>query len=129
MLPEALPEPDRQIVGDPSRSSYPVELRGEADLSAGLTIVVIGIMIDTMPVAKNTSRTRARVFWTGRSQAVRLPKEFRFATDSVLVRREGTKVILEPDTGWPEGYLESFAGMPKDFERPPQGSLRKRAKL
>ena len=85
-------------------------------------------MVGIMPVAKN-SRTRAKVFWTGRSQAVRLPKEFRFDTASVLVRREGTQVILEPDTGWPEGYLESFAGMPEDFERPPQGTLRKRAKF
>ncbi|HSZ81665.1 MAG TPA: AbrB/MazE/SpoVT family DNA-binding domain-containing protein, partial [Polyangia bacterium] len=45
---------------------------------------------------------RAKLFMTGRSQAVRLPKEFRFAGESVLVRREGRAVILEPD-GWPEG--------------------------
>jgi hypothetical protein len=30
-------------------------------------------------------RKTASVFWTGRSQAVRLPKEFRFETDTVLV--------------------------------------------
>jgi antitoxin VapB len=38
----------------------------------------------------------AKVFWSGRSQAVRLPKEFRFDTDAVRVRRHGTAVILEP---------------------------------
>ena len=71
----------------------------------------------------------ASVFWTGRSQAVRLPKEFRFDGDTVLVRREGNAVILEPSNAWPEGYVESFSGLPDDFERPPQGELEKRRKL
>jgi antitoxin VapB len=38
----------------------------------------------------------AKVFWSGRSQAVRLPKEFRFVTDQVRIRRHGSAVILEP---------------------------------
>lgn len=38
----------------------------------------------------------ARVFMTGRSQAVRLPKAFRVAGDRVRVRREGARLILEP---------------------------------
>ncbi|WP_216851240.1 antitoxin, partial [Acidisphaera sp. L21] len=38
----------------------------------------------------------AKVFWSGRSQAVRLPKEFRFEGTEVRVRREGKAVILEP---------------------------------
>lgn len=71
----------------------------------------------------------ASVFWTGRSQAVRLPKEFRFDGDTVLVRREGNAVILEPSNAWPEGFVESFAGLPDDFERPPQGEIEKRRKL
>lgn len=72
---------------------------------------------------------RAKVFWSGRSQAVRLPKEFRFRGDSVLIRREGTRVVLEADTDWPEGWVESFAGVQDDFVRAPQGKLTKRAKL
>ena len=71
----------------------------------------------------------AKVFWTGRSQAVRLPKEFRFDTDIVRVHREGDALILEPTHTWPEGYVESFAGMPGDFERPEQGTLDEREKL
>lgn len=71
----------------------------------------------------------ASIFWTGRSQAVRLPKEFRFEGDTVLVRREGSAVILEPARDWPEGYAESFAGVPDDFDRPPQGQIEKRQKL
>ena len=72
---------------------------------------------------------KAKVFWTGRSQAVRLPKEFRFDTDEVEVRREGDSVVLEPADGWPDGYVESFAGAPADFERPPQGRVDQREKL
>lgn len=76
----------------------------------------------------NTSQ-KAKVFWTGRSQAIRLPKEFRFETDTVLVRREGHTVVLEPVHDWPEGYVESFSGLPEDFSRPPQGRLEKRTPL
>lgn len=45
----------------------------------------------------------AKVFWSGRSQAVRLPKEFHFDTDEVRIRRHGNAVILEPvaqDWSW-----------------------------
>jgi antitoxin VapB len=71
---------------------------------------------------------RAKIFKTGRSQAVRLPKEFRFEGDTVLIRHEGSAVILEPD-GWPEGYVNSFAGIPEDFERGPQGQPDRREAL
>jgi antitoxin VapB len=76
-----------------------------------------------------TKRQTARVFTTGRSQAVRLPKEFRFDGDAVLIHREGSSVILEPIREWPAGYVESFAGVPADFERPAQGFIEKRRKL
>ncbi len=52
---------------------------------------------------------------------MRLPKEFRFDTETVLVHREGQAVILEPADQWPDGYVESFTSAPPDFERPPQG--------
>jgi len=38
----------------------------------------------------------AKLFWNGRSQAVRLPREFRFQGDRVRVRRVGNAVVLEP---------------------------------
>lgn len=38
----------------------------------------------------------AKLFKNGRSQAVRLPKEFRFEGDEVYVRREGRSVVLTP---------------------------------
>lgn len=76
-----------------------------------------------------TKVRKAKVFWTGRSQAVRLPKEFRFATDTVIVHRKGAAIVLEPADEWPTGYVESFSGTPADFERPPQGKTDEREKL
>ena len=74
-------------------------------------------------------RKKARVFWTGRSQAVRLPKEFRFSGDTVLVHRRGKSVVLEPGDEWPAGYVDSFAGVPDDFTRPPQRAVEVRRSL
>jgi len=59
----------------------------------------------------------AKVFMSGRSQAVRLPKAFRFATDEVTIERKGDAVImrpkLSPDQWWAEvtQALQGFAGM------------------
>jgi antitoxin VapB len=79
-----------------------------------------------------SGRVRAKVFWTGRSQAVRLPKEFRFEGDEVLIRRKGDAVILEPlrrRRSWPRGYWDRLRELAKDFEFPeveplPPGSER-----
>ena len=57
----------------------------------------------------------AKLFWSGRSQAVRLPKDFRFEGDQVRIRRHGSAVILEPvadDWAW----LDAVAGeLDEDF--------------
>ena len=43
----------------------------------------------------------AKLFMTGRSQAVRLPKEYRFEGDEVLIKRVGDAVVLLPRArGW-----------------------------
>ena len=44
----------------------------------------------------NEKPKEAKLFWNGRSQAVRLPKEFRFEGDHVRVTRMGAGVLLEP---------------------------------
>lgn len=41
----------------------------------------------------------AKVFQSGNSQVVRLPKDFRFTVDEVEVTREGDAVILRPKAG------------------------------
>jgi len=52
----------------------------------------------------------AKVFQNGRSQAVRLPKAFRFKGGEVKIRKEGDKVILEPlaKDCWPKGFWDDF---------------------
>jgi antitoxin VapB len=45
---------------------------------------------------KRDVKTTAKLFMHGRSQAVRLPKEFRFEGSEVRVSRIGAKVVLEP---------------------------------
>lgn len=51
-----------------------------------------------MPAKAGTTPKRrdAKIFWNGRSQAVRLPKEFRFEGDRVRVTRMGAGVLIEP---------------------------------
>ncbi|MBA4369268.1 MAG: hypothetical protein C0403_16705 [Desulfobacterium sp.] len=63
--------------------------------------------------------TVARLFKNGRSQAVRLPKEFRFDGDKVKIWKEGKRVVLEPldRTEWPERFWKMFTPDP-DFEIP-----------
>jgi len=54
----------------------------------------------------------AKLFWNGRSQAVRLPKEFRFEGDRVRVTRMGAGVLLEPvQDAKKESMEELFARM------------------
>ena len=54
----------------------------------------------------------ARLFWSGKSQAVRLPREFRMEGDEVRIRRDGTSVILEPvakDWRWLDDIAGNFS--------------------
>jgi antitoxin VapB len=60
----------------------------------------------------------AKVFWSGRSQAVRLPKEFRVDGDEVRIRREGKKIILEPipkDWAWLDELQTRVGRLDDDF--------------
>ena len=50
----------------------------------------------TAKTATGPKPTEAKLFWNGRSQAVRLPKEFRFEGDRVRVTRMGAGILLEP---------------------------------
>jgi antitoxin VapB len=64
---------------------------------------------------------RAKLFKSGGSQAVRLPKDYRFeGQDEVLIYRNGQKVILEPKRReWSREFL-ALAGSAKDFPYPPE---------
>jgi len=57
----------------------------------------------------------AKVFTTGRSQAVRLPKAFRFASSEVFIHQEGDKVILsEKPESW-DMFFADKQGPTADF--------------
>ena len=57
----------------------------------------------------------ARLFVNGRSQAVRLPKEFQFQGESVYVQKVGEAVILVPyDKEW-EVFLHGLNNFSDDF--------------
>jgi antitoxin VapB len=71
----------------------------------------------------------AKIFWSGRSQAVRLPKDFRFDADEVRIRRHGDAVILEPiahDWAWldtivgpvSDDFVQAVAEQPDQQDRP-----------
>jgi antitoxin VapB len=57
----------------------------------------------------------ARVFKSGNSQAVRLPKEFRFAVDELEIFRRGDEVVLREPKRSAVGIFHALASMPDDF--------------
>jgi len=64
--------------------------------------------------------TTAKIFMNGRSQAVRLPLEYRFKDqDEVMIKKMGEMVVLIPKSKWEEIYLDGIRSFPTDidFER------------
>jgi len=57
----------------------------------------------------------AKLFKNGDSQAVRLPKEFRFAGDEVLIKRVGNAVVLLPKARSWDTLIQSLDKFPPDF--------------
>ena len=74
---------------------------------------------------KEPMTTTAKLFKNGRSQAVRLPREFRFEGDRVRVRRAGRGVLVEPmftDVSAWFAELDRLAAepfMPEGRQQPP----------
>lgn len=52
----------------------------------------------------------AKIFMTGRSQAVRLPRRYRFTSSEVAIRKEGDCIILSPISK--KKALEAFLALP-----------------
>ncbi len=57
----------------------------------------------------------AKLFENGRSQAVRLPKEYRFNGEEVAVNKIGDIVFLMPQENKWEGFLSSLSLFSDDF--------------
>lgn len=68
----------------------------------------------------------AKVFRSGNSQAVRIPREFQFDTDEVEIERRGDEIILRRTVRNLRNAFDALAAMPDDFfaegrqDSPPQ---------
>jgi antitoxin VapB len=71
---------------------------------------------------------RAKIFYDGGSQAVRLPKSCRFPAgqSEVVARRVGRKVVLEPADAWSSAFIEALGSWSEEIERPKAQSIAKR---
>ncbi len=59
--------------------------------------------------------TYARIFQSGNSQAVRLPKEFRFTADQVEIFRQGQDIVLRERPSSAAAIFDALASLPDDF--------------
>jgi len=77
-------------------------------------------------VVKETTMPYARVFQSGNSQAVRLPKEFRLQADRVEIFRRGDDLVLREAATDATAVFDALASLPADFmadgreDAPPQ---------
>ena len=58
---------------------------------------------------------RTKVFQSGNSQAVRIPKSFRFDVDEVEIFRRGDEVVLHPKPKYLREAFYLLTSMPEDF--------------
>jgi antitoxin VapB len=81
-------------------------------------------------IAGQEEVAEAKVFMTGRSQAVRLPKEYRVAGDSVYIKRLGNGILLLPKSGdrW-AGLFAALDVFPRDIRFSRDRRPQKRAGL
>jgi antitoxin VapB len=68
-----------------------------------------------MYIFKGCDMTMTRVFQSGNSQAVRLPKEFRFDVEEVEIFRRGEEVVLRPVPLSGAAVFEALAALPQDL--------------
>ena len=63
--------------------------------------------------------TTAKVFRNGRNQAVRIPVDMSFETDTVTIEKQGDALILRPavkEGGWQAFFADEAMVLPDDFE-------------
>ena len=58
----------------------------------------------------------AKLFQNGKSQAVRLPKEFRMAGKEVYIKRQGEAIVLLPIKKSWDSLINSLSHFSKDFK-------------
>lgn len=70
---------------------------------------------DIIHVQEVCVMTTGKVFMTGRSQAVRLPKEYRFDVDEVILNKIGDVLIMIPKNKAKDIFLSSLDEFTDDF--------------
>lgn len=60
------------------------------------------------------STTTAKLFWSGHSQAIRLPRLFRLEGSEVRIEKRGNRLIIEPiENDW--DFLDKLQSVDDDF--------------
>ncbi len=72
-------------------------------------------IVYTSNVGRCITMMNAKLFKNGQSQAVRLPKEYRFEGDEVLVNKIGDVVLLMPKESKWSGFLSALDLFSDDF--------------
>lgn len=57
----------------------------------------------------------AKVFISGNSQAIRLPKQFRLNVKEVFIRWSGNSLVITPHPDSWEGFMQGCDGFSEDF--------------
>lgn len=57
----------------------------------------------------------AKVFKSGNSQAIRLPKEFRLNTEEIFIYKSGNTLVIRPKMNTWDGFSEGLPGFSDDF--------------
>ncbi len=76
-------------------------------------------------------QTKSKVFWSGGSQAVRLPKAMRLDADDVTIERRGNGLLIVPvaeKDDW-SGFWESFPPLSGPLKREKTGPAERRRPL
>lgn len=82
--------------------------------------------LDVYTTLESDTMTYARIFQSGNSQAVRLPKEFRVNVEQVEIFRRGDEIVLREVPANATAIFDALAALPADFmadgrdDTPPQ---------
>lgn len=77
------------------------------------------------------SPTRSRVFWSGGSQAVRVPKSMRFDSDEVTIEQRGNGLLIVPVVATDDwaGFWDTLKSLSRPVKRAKTRRAEKRERL
>ena len=78
---------------------------------------VVCLISDGYHFLKGANLETAKIFMNGRSEAVRLPKNYQFGVKEVFIKRIGDMVLLVPKKKVWSAFLEGLQGFTDDFPR------------